>query len=131
MGNLHLFTPEWLQARLIKEGLKSGPGTLKAPAAVEEEAELHNDIIKFCKERGWLYFHGSMAHRTKRVPGEPDFVCLAPEGRVLFIECKSKTGKVSMEQAGVIMQAKKLGHTIHVIDNFPDFIAIINQPKLL
>lgn len=92
--------------------------------AVTDESELHDEIIEYCKDRRWIYFHGSMAHATKRTKGEPDFIILA-DRRVFFIECKSKTGKPSTEQLGVIQWAATLGHTIHVVTSMDQFRRIV------
>lgn len=93
--------------------------------AVADESELHNEIIEYCKDRRWLYFHGSMAHETKRTPGEPDFEILADRGRVFFVECKSKDGKLSTDQRAVIQWAAMLGHTVHVVVNMDEFRRIV------
>lgn len=109
-----------------------------APRGVEHESDLHDQIIAECKKRGWIYFHGSMAHRTKRTTGEPDFIVLGfveenwlgemPKRRVpkvWFVECKTKTGKLSSEQLGLKMWAEKLGHTIHTCRSLEEFLKLI------
>lgn len=93
--------------------------------AVADEDKLHNEIIEYCKDRRWIYFHGSMAHATKRTPGEPDFEILADRGRVFFVECKAKGGKLSTDQRGVIQWAATLGHTVHVVVNMDEFKRIV------
>lgn len=97
------------------------------------EEQLHNDIMEECDRRGWLYFHGAMCRRTYRTEGEPDFIILAPPvgssqreangfaPRVLLIECKSATGKLSPAQRDVAAHAAKLGHTIHVVRFMQEF----------
>jgi hypothetical protein len=92
-----------------------------SPGGVEKEHTLHDHIIKFCKENGWLAFHGSMAHKTFRTEGEPDFVILAPQQHTLLVECKSKTGKPTTEQLGIAMVADRLGHTVHFIRSTEEF----------
>lgn len=99
-----------------------------------KERDLHNDIIAECKRRGWLYFHGSMAHRAMRVAGEPDFIICGTRmscGRqvpiVYFVEAKTGSGKLSIEQQGVIRHAAKFGHTIHVIRSMDEFRNLINK----
>jgi hypothetical protein len=71
-------------------------GSQRPPAGrqegVEREADLHEEIFDECRRRGWIALHGSMAERTCRTLGEPDFVILADGGRVLFVECKSGAG---------------------------------------
>lgn len=87
----------------------------------DDESELHREIADECAARGWLPFHGSMAHRTRRIPGEPDFFILCSDGRLLMVECKSRCGKLSTAQLGIIAWAKKLGHEIHVVDSIEQF----------
>jgi len=89
--------------------------------AVKREEDLHDSIIDFCEERGWLYFHGSMAHKTYRTKGEPDFHIWADGGRKFAFECKSRLGKLSTAQLGVIAHAKQLGHTVHAIGSIEEF----------
>jgi hypothetical protein len=97
--------------------------------AVDDESALHADILRECKARGWLCLHGSMAHRTRRTPGEPDFVILADNGRVYLLEAKTRTGKLSVEQLGVMAWAKKLKHEMHVVRSFSEFLKLTaNQP---
>lgn len=102
-----------------------------SPEAVKVEADLHEQILDYCRSHGWIDYHGSMAHRTKRTPGEPDHSIRADRGRVFDIECKSATGKLRTDQAGIIMQSAKLGHTVYVISSFQEFLDLVNQPKLL
>ncbi len=92
---------------------------------VEEESTLHDQILDECKKRGWLAFHGSMAHRTFRTPGEPDFIIMLNRGRWLAVECKDREGKVTVDQAGVIAWAAKLGHQIHVTKSLEEFLKLI------
>ena len=102
------------------------------PAArngVISEANLHEEIFDACRSRGWIALHGSMAERTCRTLGEPDFTILADGGRVFFVECKSRTGKLSPAQAALKFHAEKLGHTVHVVRSMEDFQNIVsNQP---
>jgi hypothetical protein len=93
--------------------------------AVKSESDLHDQIIDFCRRRGWIYFHGSMAERTHRTLGEPDFIILASMGRVFFIECKSKNGKPSPAQQAMAAHAKNLGHWISEVRSFQQFLEII------
>lgn len=96
---------------------------------VSKESELHAAILAECKKRGWIAFHGSMAHQTFRTDGEPDFVILADAGRVFLIEAKAKNGKLSPAQAAIHAWASKLGHTVHVVRSFDDFCAILDLAR--
>jgi hypothetical protein len=95
--------------------------------AVEDESDLHADILKECRRRGWLPFHGSMAHSTFRTPGEPDFVLLCHGRRVLLVECKTKTGKLTPDQQGVKAWAESLGFEYHIVWSFPQFLTIADS----
>jgi len=91
---------------------------------VAREARLHEEIFDECRRRGWIALHGSMAERTHRTQGEPDFVILADGGRVFFVECKSRTGKLSPAQAALKFHAEKLGHTVHVVRSLEEFVEV-------
>ncbi len=111
-----------MRARL-QRNLKSEP---TAPAeGCSKESDLHEAIIGQCRAAGWIYFHGSMAHRAMRTAGECDFTILADKGRVFFIEAKTRIGKLSPEQLGVKLWAEKLGHTIHIVRSLDDFIKVV------
>lgn len=98
-----------------------------APGAggVARESELHEEIFCECWRRGWIALHGSMAERTHRTAGEPDFVILADRGRILLTECKSRTGKLSAAQFALKHHAEKLGHTIHVVRSLEEFLELL------
>jgi len=91
----------------------------------EREASLHEAIFDECRRRCWIALHGSMAERTCRTLGEPDFVVLAGGGRVLFVECKSRTGKLSPAQFALKYHAEKLGHTVHVVRSMEEFLRLL------
>lgn len=90
-----------------------------------KERDLHDAIIQECKNRGWICFHGSMAHRAHRTLGEPDFQILGNNGRFWLIEAKTQTGKLSVEQQGMVKWCEMLGHKMHVARSFEEFIETI------
>jgi len=92
---------------------------------VSHEKELHNLILAECKRRGWLTIHARLDRPSTIEVGTPDFVILAENGKVLFIECKTSRGKLRPEQQAFIAWANKLGHTVHVIRSFKDFQQLI------
>lgn len=95
------------------------------------ESELHDQISDWCKERGWLAFHGSMAHRSKRTAGEPDFIIITDDERVLFVECKTKTGKLTVEQNAIRAHIEKLGQKYYVVRSLSEFVDIARKPEKL
>ena len=114
------FTSTWLAGYAARTS-RTGATGLTSPDAVGREAELHEAIFDECRRRCWIALHGSMAERTCRTLGEPDFVILAGEGRVLLVECKSRTGKLSPAQFALKHHAERLGHTVHVVRSLVEF----------
>ena len=94
---------------------------------VEREAQLHEQIFTECRRRGWQVLHGSMSERTHRTLGEPDFTILADEGRVIFVEAKSRTGKLSPAQRDFKHHAEGNKHTIHVVRSLLEFLDTIRK----
>ena len=114
-----------MEAR-IAANLRKPPESEVIPAAAcESERQLHEDILAECRRRGWICFHGSMAHRTHRTVAEPDFLILADEARVFIIEAKSKKRKMSTEQIALQMWANKLGHHIWEVRSFQEFLTLV------
>lgn len=100
-----------------------------ANEGVERESDLHSAIVEHCRRAGWIPLHGSMASPTRRTEGEPDFVILADAGRVLFVECKSRTGKLSPAQVAFSAHAAHLGHAFHVVRSYAEFLDVIGGAR--
>jgi hypothetical protein len=94
--------------------------------APKNERDLHSQIFDECRRRGWIALHGSMSERTHRTLGEWDFTIISDNSRVFFIELKSASGKLKREQEALIAWAKKLGHTVHIVRSFQQFIQIVS-----
>ena len=86
------------------------------------EAKLRADVIRYCRERGWLVFSGTTASATGRTVGEPDLCICAELGLTYFVELKSVTGKLRPEQAAVGAWLKKLGHKWLLIRSLEEFV---------
>lgn len=91
------------------------------------EAELHDSIYSECRRRGWIAFHGSMAERTHRTLGEPDFIILCDGGRKLLVECKSAKGKLSVAQLSILEHARHLGHRVDVVRSMSEFLIVCDS----
>lgn len=92
----------------------------------DKESELHEQIFAECRRRGWIALHGAMSERTHRSEGEADFSIMASMGRRFDIECKTRSGKLSPAQTAMIHHAEMLGHTIHVVRSFQEFLNVID-----
>ena len=122
------FTSTWLAGYTARIS-QTGRTGLTGPDAVDREGELQEAVFDECRRRGWIALHGSMAERTCRTLGEPDFVILAGGGRVLFVECKSRTGKLSPAQFALKHHAETLGHTVHVVRSFNEFLELTTDHR--
>jgi hypothetical protein len=115
------FSSEWL----ARYNARNAPESAGSNGPAIAEAEIHAFILDFCKQNRWIAFHGSMAHKTHRTEGEPDFVILQEDGRVLMIECKTRRSKLSVEQCVMAHWAKSLGHDIHVVRSIAEADAVL------
>lgn len=90
----HIFMTEAELAQLQRTGRHSPQIAAHVPAAMPEKALLAN-VRNLATRHGFLVYH---THRSdKSEPGFPDLVLCKP-GRLLFIELKSATGKVTEDQ---------------------------------
>lgn len=95
--------------------------------AVKVESELHEQIERYCTERGYLYIHSRMDAPTTIQVGTPDFAVFMPGAKSVFIECKAKGGKTTTEQLSKIAHARKLGFRAEVVDNFEDARKVMEE----
>jgi hypothetical protein len=116
-----------MQARLQKREVCKEFSQSVLADAVGREADLHDQILEVCKRKRWIAFHDRMDVKTTGNVGRPDFVILADGGRLFMVECKSKTGKLTPEQAGIQLWADNLGHDIRVVRSITEFMNVINE----
>ncbi len=111
-----------LLARTAKNNPKAD--TLGEP--VEHEMKLHDDIMSYCMSRSprWMFIRARPDKRSTIAVGSPDFVIFLPCGKVLCVECKSKTGKWSGEQLAWREEMRMLGHELHECRSFDQFLSL-------
>lgn len=119
----------WSEADVARFNSRRSINETIKPDAVKREADLHAQIFDECRRRGWIVFHGAMSERTHRTKGEPDFIILKDSGVVLFVECKTATGKLSPDQLAIKAWASKLGHVIHVVRSIEEFYKVLSGSK--
>lgn len=128
-------SPEWYDAYLARRASAS-PSSSSCPvieSLVREdpkptggsERDLQQQAIEYCNDQRWICLRGSMAHRTFRVPGEPDHIIIAPN-RVLFVEYKVGKGKLSPDQLAIQTWMATLGHDLHVVRSFKEFLEVVH-----
>lgn len=103
---------------------------LQPSEGVEREADLHDQIEKECRHRGWPFVHSRMDRRTTTAVGTVDFVIAADGGRTFWIEAKGAKTKVTREQAATIHWLATLGHTAAVVRSLDEFLKVISVFEL-
>lgn len=111
------------QAMLARTGQE--PPTDKTTEGAADEVALQEEIITFCRSRGWWVDYSRPDLPTTRTKGSPDLFIFRDGGKLLVIECKSKNGKLRPEQLGVKLMLEKLGHTVHVVRSFEQFMLLL------
>lgn len=104
---------------------KTQPRVRLSEDPVLVESKLHEDIIAHCKDNGWKHIHSRMDRRSTVGNGVCDFIIAADGGRVFWIECKSRSGKLTMEQNVFIVWLAKLGHKVSVVTSMGEFMEAI------
>jgi Holliday junction resolvase-like predicted endonuclease len=112
---------------LAYEDRRSSRRRESAQDGVEVESDLHAQIFDYVRSKGWIAFHGSMAERTHRTEGEPDFIILADGGKMIMVECKSRSGKLSNAQQAIAVHAEKLGHRVYMVRSLQEFLGAVNH----
>lgn len=97
--------------------------------AETDESVLQDTIISECRRRGWWVDYSRMDLPTTRPKGAPDIYIFADRKRFFAIETKSKKGKLRPEQLGVQIALENLGHTVHIIYSFAQFVELIDRSK--
>ncbi len=94
------------------------------------ESELQSKIKLFCKQKGWPILSFPKTPKIKRFlpPGWPDDTIIMPH-KVLFLEDKTKTGRLSTEQKLMKSMFRYLGHEIHEVKSYKAFLDIVAEEK--
>ena len=102
-----------MQERVAQSGHKIEP----------RESELHKFIREFCNGKWprWKYLQARSDKRSTIAIGAMDFTIFMPECRVLLIECKTRTGKLSREQQSWHKEMEMLGQKVYVVRDIASF----------
>lgn len=95
-----------------------------------KESELHSQIEEELKRRQWLYIHSRTDKRTTTAKGIPDFAIFPrlshnDDRRAVFVECKTRLGKLTPEQQAFKVVAEISGYGFHVCRTFQEFLKAI------
>jgi hypothetical protein len=95
------------------------------------EKDLHRQIMDHCDKQWprWKYIHSRTDKPTRNEIGVADFVIALSNHRIRFIEVKRPGQKPSLAQASWHAEMAKLGHKVHVIHSFAEFLHAIENTK--
>ena len=90
------------------------------------EAQFQATVTEAFGVSGWWVFHHPDSRRT--TPGYPDLTLIHPDGRLVYAELKTATGKVRPEQRAVIDALRRGGHQAFIWrpDDWPAVQAVIS-----
>jgi hypothetical protein len=74
---------------------ETGPVPEPPPAPECDEKHFMADVIKLAKQNGWLVYHTHNSRKSQA--GFPD-LCMVRFQRLLFVELKTETGKMTAAQ---------------------------------
>lgn len=112
---------EWLAAYEARRG-KPAVSADAVPAG--EESTLHDFALKILRERNLPHIHSRMDRAATCTPGAPDLVFLLA-GRAVFVEFKTKVGKLSQEQTVWHYLAAQQGFQVQVVRGKAEFLALL------
>lgn len=75
------------------------------------ESELEKRLVAAVRSTGGMCLKWS----SPGTAGVPDRICLMPDGRVLFVEVKTPTGRLSPVQVAVHRRMSAIGHSVAVV----------------
>lgn len=94
----------------------------------DNESKLQLEIRNWCAARNIPCGCARMDKPSTMPLGWPDMTIVL-NGRVLFVECKTRTGKRTKEQQIMAMLFERQGHTIHIVRSFEDFLQLTQNQK--
>lgn len=88
---------------------------------------LHERIIEHCNKQWprWKFRHARTDRPTTEEKGVEDFTLFLPGNRTIHCECKSRDGKLSIDQQSWRLEMGLLGHEVHTVDSFEKFLEVV------
>jgi hypothetical protein len=87
------------------------------------ESDLQSKCETYCEDHGYPFFHDRS--RGCNEPGFVDLVVALPRGRTLWLELKSKNGRLSSDQQRWRRALLYLGHSWHSAHSYRRFLEIV------
>jgi hypothetical protein len=105
------------------------PVESKPTEGVDREADLHDQVLDYCRGKGWIAVHSRMDKSSTIAVGMPDFVIATDDGRTLWVECKRKNGKPTPAQQAMLHWLARNRQICGVVRSLDEFIALARKEK--
>jgi len=83
----------------------------------KSEKQIERECRKYAESQGWMSLKMSCPGHA----GVPDRLFMARNGKIVFVEFKNATGRLSPIQVRMIEQFEKHGHEVQVIRDLHGF----------
>ena len=119
-------------ARLLGDDPQEPPS--RARRGPNAESAIQTAIVEALRYAGcWVLRLNSGAIRAGSRPitlapaGTPDLLVVAPGGRVVFLEVKTSTGRLSAAQRAMHAELTRLGATVAVVRSVEEALAVVGM----
>lgn len=97
----------------------------KVDNGCERERDLHEQTVQELRNRRVYFVHSRMDKPATNGVGTPDFIVAMPNGKTLWLELKTATGKLSEEQQVAKHMLENSGHEHHVVRSYKQLLEIL------
>ena len=88
-----------------------------------KESTIESRLVKGAKDAGWIAFKFISPGNV----GVPDRLLISPNGRIIFVELKTDTGKLTPLQKLQIIRLEKYGQDVRVFYGLKDVNAFLAE----
>lgn len=127
------WTEERLQEELAKQRLNPSPNDFSDKASPDPgpESSLASKIVSWAKQKNYpcLFLRQSQRAQGFIERGWPDIVLALPECVTVYLELKSKGGRLSQKQKDMARALLYLGHYWFEVRSWRKFLEIVEKVK--
>ena len=87
------------------------------------EKEIERRMVQTVRERGGLCYK----FVSPSNPGVPDRIIITPNGRIVFVELKTETGRLAKIQTWQLDEMRKRGADVRVAKGWPAVKALLEE----
>jgi VRR-NUC domain len=111
-----------MEARLAR-----GRKPVETPEAggCDRESKLHEQTVQELRRRRVYFVHSRMDRPSTNNVGTPDFIVAMPNGKTLWLELKTATGKLSPEQQTAQHLLKTACHEHHIVRSYKQLLDVL------